>query len=223
MKSFISGTFFNTSINEIVIPASIEELDDMCFNGMNFLKEITISDKNKHFTFLDDKKRVVVAKSDPSNEDYDVIVYAIRNIRKVVIPSFVRSIRPYAFSDCIKLIDIEFSEGSQLQSIGSSAFNMASFDEIVIPSHVNFIGEYAFNLCKNLKKIEFEKNSELIEFNCNLFNESAFESISFPDYLQRLSDGWCFKTSYLNNIYLSPENKNFVFPDEKKKNTPWEM
>ena len=100
--------------------------------------------------------------------------HTITNVSSVFIPATVTSIGPFAFRCCKFLATVTFAEGSQLKSIGVSAFSGTDpahpiFKEIQIPDSVETIGTNAFHNCQDLESITLPASLETIE-------SSAFSS-----------------------------------------------
>lgn len=79
-----------------------------------------------------------------------------KKIKKVCIPSSIKSIRNFAFQNCTNLTEIEIEEG--LTFIGDSAFWGCSFKEIKLPNSLEIVYPYAFFDCKKLETITIPKN-----------------------------------------------------------------
>lgn len=100
--------------------------------------------------------------------------HTITNVSSVFIPATVTSIGRFAFRCCKFLATVTFAEGSQLKSIGVSAFSGTDsahpiFKEIQIPYSVETIGTNAFHNCQDLESITLPASLETIE-------SSAFSS-----------------------------------------------
>lgn len=54
---------------------------------------------NKHFMNIDNK--FVIEKSDKSSDEYDTLIFVRRDIKACTIPSFIKKIAPYAFSESL--------------------------------------------------------------------------------------------------------------------------
>lgn len=98
----------------------------------------------------------------------------ITNVSSVFIPATVTSIGRFAFRCCKFLATVTFAEGSQLKSIGVSAFSGTEqahprFKEIQIPDSVETIGTNAFQNCQDLESITLPASLKTIE-------SSAFSS-----------------------------------------------
>lgn len=92
----------------------------------------------------------------------------ITNVSSVFIPATVTSIGGFAFRCCKFLATVTFAEGSQLKSIGGSAFSGTNpahprFKEIKIPDSVETIGNRAFHNCQDLESITLPASLETIE------------------------------------------------------------
>lgn len=98
----------------------------------------------------------------------------ITNVSSVFIPATVTSIGRFAFRCCKFLATVTFAEGSQLKSIGVSAFSGTEpahpiFKEIQIPDSVETISTNAFHNCQDLESITLPSSLKTIE-------SSAFSS-----------------------------------------------
>lgn len=92
----------------------------------------------------------------------------ITNVSSVFIPATVTSIGGFAFRCCKSLATVTFAEGSQLKSIGVSAFSGTTpahpiFTEIQIPDSVETIGTNAFHNCQDLESITLPASLKTIE------------------------------------------------------------
>lgn len=92
----------------------------------------------------------------------------ITNVSSVFIPATVTSIGRFAFRCCKFLATVTFAEGSQLKSIGVSAFSGTEpahpiFKEIQIPDSVETIGINAFQNCQDLESITLPASLKTIE------------------------------------------------------------
>ena len=95
-------------------------------------------------------------------------------ITEITIPKSVKEIEKFAFDGCTKLATVTFAPDSELETIGSMAFQYTAISEISIPASVKKIGYYkddgvpfeddsgeVFNGCFKLKKVIFESPSSL--------------------------------------------------------------
>ena len=133
--------------------------------------------------------------------------YTSTNVSSVFIPATVTSIGNGAFSYCRFLATVTFAEGSQLKSIGASAFFGSEYEhpiftEIKIPDSVETIGSRAFYECRNLKKITLPsalKTLSLSTFTyCTLLSD-----VYLPASLTDIGSNIFFQCSSLTNIYYA--------------------
>ena len=71
----------------------------------------------------------------------------------VTIPESVTEIENSAFYNCDTLSNVTFESGSQLASIGGSAFSSTGLTSIIIPASVTSIGNRAFSSCSSLSSV----------------------------------------------------------------------
>lgn len=72
----------------------------------------------------------IIGKSLSQSDEYDVLYFADREIKKAFIPSFITKITSYAFYNCMKLEYIRISINSNLQIIESHGFYNSSIESI---------------------------------------------------------------------------------------------
>lgn len=214
VKSLGEYCFSYCFLTNILIPDSIEELKKGWCRGNFKLQKIFISPKNKNFKFFDEKKDIVLRKSDSQSDNFDVIQFANRYIKKVMIPATIKYIEPFAFSECRSLHSIEFQSNSNLLSIGEGSFCYSGIRHISIPSSTEVIEKYAFFECTHLQSIQISNNSKLRRIMKKAFNESLIQNIFIPSSLNELDEGWNYGLYNLENISFSPENKNFELEGE---------
>lgn len=203
---------FDSSIESINIFSSKLELGDgqWCQGAYN-LKDIIISPSNKHYQYKDD--RYFLGKSDQLSDNYDVLIFCKRDIEAAIIPSNIKFLSPYSFAYCSQLKAVEFSEDSELLSIGSGTFYKSAIENISIPSHVETIGYNALEYCLNLKSVKL--NSNLISIKCNAFGNSAIERIDISSSNVEFNEGWLCDANHLNEIIVSPSNSHFIYKDNQ--------
>lgn len=229
LKKIEKEAFYNTEIKSLNIPASLCELDDgWCYEATN-LTIIKIMPNNRHFMNIDNK--MIVGKTDPKSDNYDVLVFVRRDIKNIIIPSFIKIIGSCSFSNsliesvsipsqvthicekafcyCYKLSQIEFEKDSELTTIGVDSLSNTSIQHIVIPRHVTRICEGAFFDCSKLRCVDFQPNSELKTIESEVFFWSTIESLSIPANVVELKNGWCSCVPNLKELKIDPNNKNF--------------
>lgn len=158
-------------------------------HGIRKLTRIEVSPNNKRYSVYDEK--FIFEKSKIEDDNYNVLVIYVSNVRRIQIPSFIEIIDPYALENCSKLIEVDIPSDSKLQNIESHAFCNTMLKKILFPQSLTQIGESAFLntlICSayippkiteldfsgtNLKIIEFDEN-----FNPKKFNRKIFEDFN---------------------------------------------
>lgn len=177
---------------------------------------IKISEKNKNFSFIDNEQKIIVGRSKQDENCFDTIVFACRDIENAFIPSTIKQINSYAFSNCSHLKHIEFSSNSNALTINENAFSHSSIEFISIPKSVTKIGKSAFSFCEKLESIQFDNASNLSTFENNLLFRSSIKDLEIPPNIEILNDGWCNCTEKLCNISISQKNNQFTFLENER-------
>ena len=213
IETFYGTAFGYSEIEEIYFPASLKELKEGWCSDTDYLKKISVSPMNNHFVFKEDK--YLLGKSDSNQDEFDILLFARRDIEEISIPSNIKIISSYAFANCDNLIKVEIPPNSNLQAIERYAFISTNINEIFIPPKVSKICNHAFKLCENLTKITIPPDSNLQTIEENAFSFSFIEEIYFPSSLKELDKSWCSDVTDLRRIIISPSNGQFVFKDDK--------
>jgi len=100
-------------------------------------------------------------------------------LTRVTIPSAVETIDTSAFMDCTLLEEVIFESGSQLKTVGGSAFrNCGALSNFILPSGVGTIGSSAFKGCASLTS--FTIVSTVTKIGSGAFDEcSSLTSVTF--------------------------------------------
>ena len=133
--------------------------------------------------------------------------YTSTNVSSVFIPATVTSIGNGAFSYCRFLATVTFAEGSQLKSIGASAFFGSEYEhpiftEIKIPDSVETIGSRAFYWCRNLKKITLPSALKTLSLNTFTYCTSLSD-VYLPASLTDIGSNIFFQCYNLTNIHYA--------------------
>ncbi|KAK8887212.1 hypothetical protein M9Y10_038250 [Tritrichomonas musculus] len=209
LKAICGFAFSDSTLESITIPANCEELKDNWCCGTTELMDVIISPNNKFFTLMNEN--TIVGKSCLNNGFYDILYFAYRTIKEIVIPRSIRIISSFAFSGCQTLQKIEFEEGSELVLIDKYAFSDSAINEISLPLHIRQINESAFSDCNQLSTINILEDAELETIDKYAFSETSLNSLNFSSHLRELKDEWCGEVSGLNNINISPNNPYFSY------------
>ena len=124
--------------------------------------------------------------------------FCCTSLTSIQIPAAVTEIMDEAFSGCESLQNITFEKGSQLQTIGETAFGEGTIiTSIVIPASVETIGDNVFCNANQLQNVTFEEGSQLQTIGSVAFAATAITSIQIPATVTSIGD-WAF--SGCNNL-----------------------
>lgn len=141
--------------------------------------------------------------------------FYMSSIAHISIPDQVTKISKSTFALCRNLKKVTFSKSSKLEKIEEGAFLFTSIEEITIPPHVKIIESRAFSRCRKLQSFQFSEGSEIRQFESATFYDSSLQNLYIPPNVDLLKEGWCASLMKLTNIFLSPENENFTYLNEK--------
>ena len=149
--------FYQSRLKTVEIPASVETIGSYAFKGCSSLTTVTFEKGSQLKTI---------------GEEYDGGAFSgCSALTSIEIPASVETIESYAFYGCSSLTTVTFEEGSQLKTIGGSAFESLRITHIEIPASVETIGSSAFKGCSALTSIEIPASVETI-------GSSAFKGCS---------------------------------------------
>ena len=134
IQTICENAFQNSGIFSLQIPEHLVDLQEGWCNGTEQLANIEISPKNERFSMLN--QEMIIGRDDSKSEIYDTLIFVCRDLNHVKIPSYIKHINPYALSDTLYLLNVEFSEDSELLSIGTNAFYSSAIETLQIPKKV---------------------------------------------------------------------------------------
>ncbi len=166
------GAFLNCSnLTNVILPSSVENISAEAFSGSGEVSNATYDNAN----YLGNEANpYLILTSGLSSEistinihsDCEIIQsYAFNNydnLTSVNLPSKIREIGVYAFSDCNKLESVVFS-GTSLTEIKDNVFSDSGISSIIIPEGVEEIGYESFYACINLTEITLPSTLKVID------------------------------------------------------------
>lgn len=182
LRTIESNAFYDSAIESLTIPSSVSDFQDCWANFVQNLTDIKIL-KNEEENIKLFNNEVIIGKSDLNSDNFDVLVFARRDIETIDIPSCIKvigstaftsshvgsislppqvtKINSNAFSYCQFLERFEIPFDSDLNVIENSAFTFSGIKSIVIPSGIEFIGRSCFLFCVDLEIIEISPNPRI--------------------------------------------------------------
>lgn len=190
LESLGNGAFSGCeSLSNIELPESLQTIGVLCFNGCDKLSTIKVSPANPYFST--DGKAIF-------NKDKTVLYTAIP-VTSYNIPSTVRELRYYAFSDQKDMTSATLSEG--LVSIGSYAFSGCSkLEHLVIPSTVDSIGNDAFYGCSALQQINIPQGIKNLAD--AVLSGTGIKTLDIPSSVNYIGEGAFRNCESLQSIKL---------------------
>ncbi len=175
------------SLKSIYIPTTLKSIDWNAFRGCDRLERVNISSL-KAWCNID-------FNSNPLEYAHHLYIKDFE-IRNLVIPNGITSIKKCAFDGASSIISVQFPK--DINSIEAYAFRGCGFSEISIPNTVTSIGEGAFSETK-LKSIVIPHN--LQEINENTFEKcSCLLSIDIPSNVKAIYEGAFFQCTSLSKL-----------------------
>jgi hypothetical protein len=194
-----SGAFSDCPLKEVVVPASIVEIEPSAFSGEVWRDSVKYEGPP---LFLVDDHFIRSA-------DSRVIVRSLSLKTKVFIESNTEVIGTNTFL-WSPLFSVVFESGSRLREIGSKAFFSCSrLMAFTVPESVEIIGDHCFEGCLDMETIEFEGLSRLKMIGERAFSGCKLHSITIPALTEEI-DGSAFVNCPLSKIQVAPGNANFT-------------
>ena len=145
--------FYDSSLTSVTIGTNITSIGDGAFEDSVLLTAITVNSGNPAYSsvsgILFNKSQTTLIEYPASKNGASYFSYTI--------PNSVTNIGDGAFDGCGFLNSVTI--GTNVTSIGASAFFLTSLSSITIPSSVANIGQYAFEDCALLTSIYFKGNA----------------------------------------------------------------
>ncbi len=163
------------TLEEIIIPDTVKNIDMYAFYRCAMLKVIIIPD---------------------SVINIGIEAFCgCRALKRAVLPSSIKFIKQGLFSDCVNLQTVNIPQN--VASLGDMAFNNChKLNDVVLPEKLGYLGEYAFNNCNGLTKIIIPKN--VIRIGGYAFSGcSAVTEIMFDN-----CDGWFADETTIDSVDL---------------------
>lgn len=182
--------FAYMDLETVIIPDSVINIHDNAFINNKRLKSVTLS-KNINpkvgksvFGYCDNLVYINL-KEGISGIPVTMFQFATK-LKKVVLPTTVKTIYNGAFSDCIRLEQISLPQ--KLVTLKPAVFyNCSRLKSIKLPKDISKISDSLFNGCVNLKDISIPKKVSKID-NSTFFNCPKLTKISIPSSVKSIGE-----------------------------------
>lgn len=214
LQTIEKNAFSYSSLRYLQIPENAILQDGWCSDTAH-LTSITINPKNRRYSSKDG--RIIIGKSEIEKDEYDILVFCVRSMENVNIPSSIEVISPNAFEYCKNLQQVAFSSLSKLRIIDDYSFFYSSIRSIIIPSSVTLIGKSCFAECRSLSYVSFSDQSKLETIGEYAFAHSSIVKIEIPSsflHIGKYAFYSCknlLKVSFSNNSKLQIDEGPFSY------------
>ena len=200
----------SSRIKELILPDTIEEIEEGVFKGNENIKVIRMPSKATAFSRAMFKGCLSLASINSINLPKEIPDFAFEGcscIKSIHLPSRITSIGTQAFAGCKSLVSINlpsrlrriseraFKGCIRLKSlkipdsvshIGEGAFEgCASLEEIILPSRLKSIAPALFRECRSLRKVQI--SDRVVTIGADAFRGcEKLSEVNFPDSLKQI-------------------------------------
>lgn len=178
--------FYFTSLEEVVLPNSLEEVEERAFANCTSLKKVTIGTEMQriHSTAFYDCSNLIEINWNATHAQDGKVFNSIGSGATVVFGRNVMRVPADLFSDSNRLKKMEFETEAITTEIGANAFlNNTELQSILIPRKLIRIESRAFSGCTSLTKCTFEAEEMLDCIETEVFSNSG-STAGFDLYIE---------------------------------------
>ncbi len=199
------SAFFGQKFSKIILPDTLQIIQDKAFANNSSLKHISIPDSIVSLgenIFQNCTNLETAILPDGLTEIPKRTFEYCHSLQSVTIPQQVTTIGEYAFEECWSFDEIVIPDS--VTTLENYCFSHChNMRKITIPDSVNFIGDGAFLNCKNLEKLEIPDNVTNIPYVMGMF--TGIKEITFSENVQKVD---YFAVGYCENLksvtFLNP-------------------
>lgn len=188
-----SGTFSNSCITKIIIPNSVEIIEEGAFNNCVSLKSIHFGSnlKSVDTSSLSFCPRLAEITVDENNQWYTVDNGVLFNIDKTLLVHYLRT----------KSNEI-YEIPQTVKEIGANAFSYNEYlKDVVLPESVNIINEGAFEACSRLESVSLGNGVQTIKSNAFAYCKSL-KCVDIPESVTIIENDAFNSCSALESVSL---------------------
>ena len=150
-------------------------------------------DEEGTLTFPENKTEIDDYEFGIHFEDTDEVIEnknrTINFVKKIIIGPFIKKIGICAFSSCIYLEELDFSNANELELIHDMAFmDCSKIKNLYLPENIKHIGTYSFGDCNNLTHVDLKG---IISIYHNSFMGAPISYFNAP-LLEEILNHMCF-------------------------------
>ncbi len=178
VKTIGDGAFENSTVQTIVLPASLTEVGESPFKWCSKLESITVHEDNE--VYSNDENGVLF------NKDKTVLVkYPTGNERtSYSIPDTVKTVHNRAFMDSNNLVSVILPDS--ITVIEEFAFSSCgNLESVVIPEEVTTIEDYTFAHCEKITSVIIPSGVTEIK-SCAFEGCYDLTSVTIPDTVKSI-------------------------------------
>lgn len=140
------------------------------------------------------------------------------SLKSIIIPSEIRTIGDYAFTDCTSLISVDMSKAYRCSEIAKYLFDgCESLSTVMLPPALTTINESAFSGCKSLESIDLP--SIIRRIGKDAFGASGLKEIVIPYGVTDISESMFMCCKNLTSVDIPTTVRNigsYAFYECKK-------
>ena len=202
----IRGAFRNCwGLQEVVIPPTLNSIDEESFMECESLQKIVIPDSVltiKDRAFSGCKKLETIKLSNSLVSIGEEAFAGCSFLEKIVIPDSVKELGCLCFAYCTWLKGVKLSEN--LSIIREGIFiNCKELISVIIPNNVFVIESRAFELCEKLQSVSFNVNSQLYIIRDGAFSDcKELVDITIPNSVRIIEKNAFSGCCRLRYVYI---------------------
>ena len=206
LKELKSGAFAHADeLKDIVIPSSVEAIEDGVLAYCPALESIAVDSANTHYDSRGGCNGIVCT--------WKGKLMLVAGCKNTVLSKDMVYIAPQAFKGCTALKEFAFPE--RMESLGAEAFmDCASLRVIDIPKNIRFVEESTFKGCKALTVVTLPKSIERLRQD-SFKGCFSLEKIVCPrHYVPIIENAF---DSFNATVYVPEGQENKYFRDKEWK------
>lgn len=217
-------------LREVYIPKNVKEIHGGLLAGDKLIKEISVSEENKHFVSIDgvvytrDLKTLVaypcgsgrkVYKVPEGTEELGMGAFMESDIEEIILPESLTSIGDSCFYFCENLRQLIMPDS--VTKLGYRALAYCQrLEHLHLSTSLEEIESQTFNGCVSLKRLDVPGSVKTIDASAIVWNEEGFEEIILHEGVEGITTEYGkkrfmhVKQSVLRKIYIPSTVKNLM-------------